>query len=147
MSRRMTFTVLLILCALTTGCPRATTVSWTIALDDLKAEPAAPTPDTAVTVKFRVTCRRTGGSGNKPISVIAEVRRADVPGVITDRVSCSIGLESAHEAGTFVGHGHAQLGKLPAGKHRITVSLQPQGDGWAMPPAQVIDVAVKEPEQ
>lgn len=41
----------------------------------------------------------------------------------------------------FIGSGRADLGKLPAGKHAVTVTLQPQG-GWATPPPQTIEVVV-----
>jgi hypothetical protein len=74
--------------------------------------------------------------------VTAEVRRTDAPGVVTERVSCGVGAESAHERGVFTGSGRADLGRLPDGKHRVTVSLQPKGTGWAMPPPQEIDISV-----
>lgn len=113
-----------------------------VLVGQVRAEPATPTPDTPVAVGFRVTCRRTGGSGNRPVSLVAEVRRAGAEGVVTDRVSCTVG-GAAPEPGAvvFVGEGRAVLGKLPAGKHTVAVSLQPHG-GWAMPPPQTIEVTV-----
>ena len=125
-----------------TGCSPSAPESWSVTVDQIRAEPATPTPDTPVTVRFRVTCRRTGGSGNRPVSLVAEVRRAGAEGVVTDRVSCSVG-GAAREPGVvvFAGEGRADLGKLPAGKHAVSISLQPHGGG-TMPPPQTTEVTV-----
>jgi hypothetical protein len=140
MSRRLVLAALFLLGTISTGCSPGTPASWSVTIDQLQVQPAAPTADTPVSLEFRVTCRRTGGSGSVPVPLIAEACRADTPAVITERVSCSVGGQ--HEPGVFVGYGHADLGKLPAGKHSITVSLHAKGAGCSMPPPQGIDVAV-----
>lgn len=133
---------LVVLCALLAGCSPGAPETWSATIDRLRSEPANPTADTPVVVPFRVTCRRTGGSGNKPVVLVAEVRRAGAEGVLTDRVKCSVG-GAALEPGvvTFEGEARADLGKLPVGKHTVTVSLQSRG-GWTMPPPQTIEVTV-----
>lgn len=60
--------------------------------------------------------------------------------MVTARVNCAPG--GAADPGVFVGKGRADLGKLPPGKHAVSVSLQPKGAGWSAPPAQEIEVEV-----
>jgi|GEM_PF-4331647 len=137
MSRLAVFT----LCALVSGCLLHSPAAWTVSVDQSRTDPAAPTADAPVAVVFRVTCQRTGGSGNKPVKIRVAARLVGKLKVYTGEVDCSV-TDSPQEGVTFLGLGRIDLGKLPPGRYQVELTFSAFGEGWTMPPPHPIDFTV-----
>lgn len=131
------------LCVLVSGCLLHSPASWTVSVDQVRTNPAAPTADTEPSVEFRLTCRRTGGSGNRPVKIRVAATLVGKLKVYTGEVNCSV-TDAPQEGVTFVGLGRIELGKLPPGRYRVELTFSAYGEGWAMPPPHPIDFTVAE---
>ena len=105
-------------CLLATGCTVSRPASWSVAVDQVRTGPAAPTADTPVVVEFRVTCPADRGERNRPVQIKVAASLVGELKVYTEVVVCSVGY-SAQEGVTFVGLGRIELGKLRPGRHQV----------------------------
>lgn len=133
--------VMCTICVLAIGCSVSRPATWSVTVDQSRTDPADPTADAPVAVEFRVTCRRTGGSGNKPVQIRVAARLVGELKVFTGVVDCTVS-EAPGEAVTFVGLGRIELGKLRPGRYQVELTLTASGEGWTMPPPHAVNFMV-----